>query len=190
MNELVFGIALFLIVLNFLFVTGSLIALGPVTNMLVRKGTAKKPLGGEERFAQEVRQARHKVYERSSTIIENGKFRVVHKGASPEEVVPAALAFLSFGKSTKEVVLGKKPIKTQEALDEFSIKWQSALDELEDLLLIWHSPHVLGDMSVDAVFKKSKIFATDASRIAKCMGIEEMLEAYYEHNIPAADLAA
>lgn len=158
--------------------------------MLVPKGSATKHLDGEDKFAQEVRHARHKVYERSSALIEDGNFRVVHKGSSPEEVVPAALAFLSFGKSTKEVVLGKKPIKTQEALDEFSIKWQSALDELEDLLLIWHNPHVLGDMSVDAVFKKNKIFATDASRIAKCMGIEEMLEAYYEHNIPAADLAA
>lgn len=65
-----------------------------------------------------------------------------------------------------------------------------AIDELNELLVLWQSPHILGNLPFIIYLQPNCEYANEPVRkLAVKMGIEEMLDAYY-NGVPAIDLAA
>lgn len=127
------------------------------------------------------------------------KFNV---SSSPSLIVPM-IDFLSLGKSDKTAPYKKKnkwkkvgfcgSVLPADEMRENTDILVSLRSELYDLLLIWRSDAILGQKEEISFMVDSKGRAVGCADIlaqARSQGIEEMLEAYYDYGIPAADLAA
>lgn len=115
----------------------------------------------------------------------------------------AVLDYLSFGMSPTVrkynwlqmfVFTGNLP--ALDLLEESSRVIEEVYDEVEDLLMMWRSDHIIalseGEVALDIVRdgKVRSISNASARRKAEERGLVDMLHCYYDDGLPAADLAA
>lgn len=83
-----------------------------------------------------------------------------------------------------------------EALEASSTMVRKIYDEVDDLLMIWRSDHVLnmseGEIVLEIEWNANErtVSNADAKAEAEERGLVDMLRCYYEDGLPAADLAA
>lgn len=101
------------------------------------------------------------------------------------------LDFLSCGRHSLHADSFYPPLPQDVPLKEIEIeRLARGYRELEDLLIIWRSPHFLDKQARWLVEWDGKHDCEWTICWGKNRGIEEILDAYYIGHVPAADLAA
>lgn len=136
-------------------------------------------------------------------LLKNYQMRVHPYGPDALRVNLAVLDYLSFSMSPairnfedlpKVVFAGSYP--SIDALEASLEVARETYSEIEDLLMMWRSDHVLniseGEVVLEIKWNANERIVSNADAKAKAeeRGLVDMLRCYYEDGLPAADLAA